>query len=185
MAVYPNQSPYSKRAKYSKLSSQTQQELLSEFCEALLSLRNTNEAVKFLIDLLTKSEALMLAKRIKIAKLLLEGRNYRQIENQLKVSHGTITKVAEWLTEGGEGFRIITKRTSKKSQKKTPEYVNLSQWSWLKRQYPSMFWPQLLIEEIIQSANKRQKQKISTALKKLDQKSKIYKDINRVLKKYC
>jgi uncharacterized protein YerC len=56
--------------KKSFLSKERQQELLSEFCESLLCLKTTDEAVKFLTDLLTKSEAIILAKRIKIAKII-------------------------------------------------------------------------------------------------------------------
>ena len=184
-SMYSNYSHYSKKEKHSELSLREQQELLSEFCESLLDLKNKDEAVNFLIDLLTKSEALMLAKRIAIAKLLLNGKHYREIEKALKVSHGTITKVAQWLAEGGEGFRVIVKRAKKRRPRQSASSsVDLSEWGSLKRRYPSMFWPELLIEEVIKSANKRQKQKIYNALKKLDKKSKIYCQTNSILKKY-
>lgn len=170
--------------KYSSLFAKIQQELLTEFCEALLNLKNTDEVVKFLIDLLTKSEALMLAKRIKIAKLLIEGKDYRTIGGLLKVSHGTIAKVAEWLTEAGEGFRLIAERTKKaKPQPESSWDLAMKDWKKFKRRYPIMFWPQILIEGIIQSANKKQKEKICQALKKLDHKSKLYKQFDKILRK--
>ncbi|PIS35080.1 MAG: hypothetical protein COT36_03970 [Parcubacteria group bacterium CG08_land_8_20_14_0_20_38_56] len=170
--------------KYHKLSLQIQQELLSEFCEALLNLKTTNEAVKFLTDLLTKSEAIMLAKRIRIAKLLIEGRNYREIENSVKVSHGTITKVAQWLAEAGEGFRMISRRIKKgKPKPETSFDLAMKDWKRFKRHFPIMFWPQLLIEGILKSADKRQKKEIYQAIRQLDHKSRLYKQINEVLKK--
>jgi len=168
--------------KYSRISRETQQELLTDFCEALLSIKNADEAVKFLTDLLTKSEVIMLAKRIKIAKLLIEGKDYKTIEGVLKVSHGTIAKVAAWLAEAGEGFRLIAERTRKEKPKPPTSWdYAMKDWRLFKRTHPIMFWPQLLIEEVIASANRKQREKIKRAVEKLDHKSKLYKQINKIL----
>ena len=169
-------------ARYSRISKGTQQELLTDFCEALLSIKTADEAVKFLTDLLTKSEVIMLAKRIKIAKLLIEGEDYKTIEGILKVSHGTIAKVAAWLAEAGEGFRLITERTKKEKPKPPTSWdYAMQEWKPLKRRYPLMFWPQLLIEEVIVNANRKQREKIKRAVEKLDHKSKLYRQINKIL----
>ncbi|RLC35333.1 MAG: hypothetical protein DRZ76_00320 [Candidatus Nealsonbacteria bacterium] len=74
----------------------------------------------FIIDLLTRQETITIAKRIKIAKFLIKGKNYRYIERTLNVSHGTIAKVNYWLAEGGEGFRLIVKKAHKKEHKPEP-----------------------------------------------------------------
>lgn len=170
--------------KYFQISAKNQQELLSEFCEALLNIHTTDEVVKFLSDLLTKSEVIMLAKRIKIAKLLIEGRHYETIERALNVSHGTIAKVAIWLSEAGEGFRLVAKRAKKPKPPSQGQGDLLAmEWRGLKRRYPMMFWPQLLIEGIVESANKKQKEKIRRAIQKLDHKSQTYKQINTILRK--
>jgi TrpR-related protein YerC/YecD len=169
-------------ARYSHIPKEIQQELLTDFCEALLTIKTPEEAVKFLTDLLTKSEVIMLAKRIKIAKLLIEGKDYKTIEGRLKVSHSTIAKVAAWLVESGEGFRLITERTKKEKPKPPTSWdYAMGEWKSFKRRYPTMFWPQLLIEEIIESANKKQREKIRRAIEKLDHKSKLYKQINKIL----
>lgn len=169
--------------KYARLSKEAQYELLNEFCDALCSIKTTDEAVKFLTDLLTPSEAVMLAKRIKIAKFLIEGKSYNAIENSLNVSQGTIAKVAAWLAEAGEGFRLIAERTPRKrSEKIQTEESSYGEWHLLKRRYPLMFWPQLLVEEIVQTANRKQRDKIESAIKKLDHKSKVYKDVTRMLR---
>jgi len=170
--------------KYATLSKEIQHELLGEFCDALCSVNTAHEAVDLLTDLLTPSETIMLAKRIRIAKLLIAGKSYETIGQSLQVSQSTIAKVASWLAESGEGFRLIVKRAPKEPAKNASlsSHYEKSDWDKLKRRYPMMFWPQLLVEEIVKTANRRQKEKISNALKKLDRKSKIYKDISHMLK---
>lgn len=164
------------------LSIEEQRKLLVEFCQALLSLKNIDEVVKFLTDLLTKKEVIALSKRIKIGKLLIEGKGYREIEGLLKVSHVTIAKVASWLAEAGEGFRLVTERTKKEKPKPPGSWdYAMEDWRKSRRRYPLMFWPQLLIEDIIKSANQRQKKRIYQALEKLDKKSKLYKQLNKML----
>jgi len=169
--------------KYSRISNKEKEELLKEFCEALSVLKTPQEIMDFIIDLLTKQEITMLARRIKIAKLLINGKNYRDIESSLKAGHSTVARVSQWLSEGGEGFRIITERT-KREKPKPPTSWNLAMGDWRKfrRRYPLMFWPQLLIEDVVRVMNKRQKDKIRQAIKKLDRKSSLYKQINQILK---
>lgn len=169
--------------RYAKISSREREELLKEFCEAISVLKNSQEIMDFVTDLLTKQETIMLAKRIKIAKLLIEGKNYRDIESSLKVGNATIARVNQWLLESGEGFRIIAKRTKKEKPKPPSSWdYAMEDWRRFRRRYPLMFWPQLLIEDIIKMMNKRQKDQIRQRIKKLDQKSIFYKQINRILK---
>ena len=92
------------------LSIEEQRRLFKEFCEAFLSLKNLDEMVEFLIDLLTKKEVITLAKRLKIAKLLIKGKPYREIQEEVKVSPPTIAKVAAWLEASGKGFKMIAER---------------------------------------------------------------------------
>lgn len=169
--------------KYSQISNKEKEELLQEFCEALSVLRNSQEIMNFITDLLTKQETVMLAKRIKIAKLLIAGKNYREIENLLKVGHSTVARVSQWLSEGGEGFRLITERTRREKLKPEISWdLGMNDWRRLRRRYPLMFWPQLLIEDVIKVMNKRQKDKVRQVIAKLDRKSNLYKQINKILK---
>jgi len=171
--------------KYSNLSFPTQKELLRDFAQALLSLETEDDAVKFLVDLLTKEEVIKLAKRIKIAQLILEGKEYRAIEQFLRVSHGTIAKVALWLREGGEGFKIALKNIKKTEGQLTKNEsfdLTLREWKRFKGKYSTMFWPSLLIEGIINSSDKQEKEKILESFKKLDRKSKIYKEVSEMFK---
>ncbi|MCL5010842.1 MAG: YerC/YecD family TrpR-related protein [Patescibacteria group bacterium] len=167
--------------KYIRLSLPAQKELLGDFAQALLSLKTEDDAIKFLVDLLTKEEVIKLAKRIKIAQFILEGREYRAIEQALRVSHSTIAKVAYWLREGGDGFKVALKNAKKHGGQLTKSEMfdsALMTWKKFKRKYPSMFWPSLLVEGILNSADEQDRKEIYRSLQKLDKKSKIYKEAN-------
>jgi len=172
--------------KYHELSNEEKEALLEEFCEAISVLSGPKEIMFFLADLLTKQEIIMLAKRIKTAKLLLEGKDYIEIQQSLKIGHSTISKISQWLAESGEGFRVISERTKKKKEKSremgilNPEAAK-EEWKQVKRRYPMIFWPQLLMEDIVKTMSQKQKDKVKLALKKLDRKSEIYQNINEIL----
>jgi len=171
----------SKYQRIQKLSKGEQEELLIELCEAVSSIRNSTEAAKFITDLLSRSEVEMIAKRLKIAKLLLEGKTYEEIRNSLKVSGGTIGRVNLWLKISGEGYRMIVTRTRKKEEKPLLGY----EWSsWLKahkRKYSQYYWPWLLWEEVMRNASRRKKEAIIKNLSKISDKEKIYKEFNQFL----
>lgn len=167
--------------KTAPLSKDRQEQLLRKFCEALVNLHTPQEVLPFLVDLLTKIELLTLTKRLQIATLLLDGEDYRTIEQALRVSHGTIARVAVWLADAGEGFRMAVERASK--QKQAPSFSREpSEWNKLKRRYPVMFWPQLLVEQIVQHASAKERERIQKAVERLDQKSKLYRQFNEVLR---
>ena len=170
--------------KYYKLPDKEKEALLQEFCEAISVLEDPQEIMNFLTDLLTGQEVIMLAKRIKAAKFLIEGKNYKEIQAAINMGQSTISRISQWLIESGEGFRVIAERTKKKEPKET-KLLNLEaakeEWKRTKGRYPIAFWPQLLVEDIMRTMNKKQKDKIRLALKKLDQKSDIYKNINKII----
>lgn len=55
---------------------------------------------------------------------------------------------------------------------------------WMRRRYPMYYWPQLLLEELIRSANKRKREQVLRAVEKLDQKSALYKQLQSLLKEW-
>jgi len=170
--------------KYQNLSLSTQKELLEDLCGAILFVKNKDEAVKLLVDLLTKEEVMKLAKRIKIAEMLLRGVNYYQIRHTLQTSEGTIAKVANWLKEGGEGFKLVFERRQTEKEKFSHSErfdILISEWKKVQRKNPMMFWPSLLIDSLVASADKKEKEKILQSIGKLDRKSKIYKEVSRFL----
>lgn len=171
-----------KFSKFHKLPKFKQQELLIGFCKALATIKNSQEAAQFLKDLLSEQEAEMLAKRLEIARLLLEGRNYGEIQTELKVSHGTVARVSAWLATSGEGYRLVVQRTPKEKKESLGEIYDPFSWRNIKRRYRSHFWLELAIEEMAKMANKKQKEKLLSILSRFGEKSKIYDELNTILK---
>lgn len=165
-----------------KLSKEEQEDLFFDLVNALVYTKSMGEAALFLQDLLTRKEAQNLSKRLRIAKLLISGMTYEEIEKQLHVSHSTVAKIVVWLNERGDGFRKIISRLPKKELEKEETWTDLSDWDKFKRQHPLYFWPELLLEEIVKNASRRHKDKIKNVLKRLDEKSKLHKRIEKYLK---
>ncbi|MEI8343994.1 MAG: Trp family transcriptional regulator [Candidatus Moraniibacteriota bacterium] len=70
--------------------------------EVISALKTKQEIVNFFLGLFSPSESLMLARRIQIAKLLLDGLNYEDIRKALGVGNSTIQKTDLWLHGGDE-----------------------------------------------------------------------------------
>jgi len=168
----------------SKLSKEEQEKLIIGLCRALSLLRDPIEAAQFLKDILSAQEAEMLAKRLKVAELLVAGLTYVEISKDLKVSSATIAKVYEWLKLSGDGYRLVLERMPKKERKtedSLDEKFDPFSWRNVKRRFPLYFWPQLLLENIIKSAKEKDKKKFREILDKMDKKSALYKQINKAL----
>lgn len=164
-----------------KLSKKEQEDLIFDLVYALTKSQNLNEAALFLQDLLTKKEAEILSKRLRIAKLLINGMTYQQISNNLYVSHGTVAKIAVWLAEKGDGFRRIVEKLPGKDAEKETIGVSFD-WDKFKRKHALYFWPELLLEQIVKSANEKQKEKIKEVLERLEEKSDLHKKIEKLLR---
>ena len=160
-----------------KLSPKEETDLIIKFCQAIASISKTEEAALFVRDLLSKPEVRMLAKRLKIAEMLIKGEKYEDIIEQLKVSASTIARVNVWLNQSGEGYRLVLNRTSRIKEPRKPV------WTGLKRKYPMYYWPEILLKEIIYSANKKQKDKLKLLLDKLDEKNELIKELDEMLRK--
>ena len=93
-----------------KLSKEKQEDLGFDLVNAMVTANSLADAALFVQDLLTRNEVKILSKRLRIAKLLLSGMTYEEIEKDLHVSHGTVAKIAAWLTQRGDGFRNIIKK---------------------------------------------------------------------------
>lgn len=163
-----------------KLSRKEQEDLVFDLVNALVKAQSVADAALFLQDLLTKAEMKMLSRRLRIAKLLLSGLTYEQIEENLHVSHSTVAKIAAWLSERGDGFRKIIERLPQ--QKDVKSWEDYSDWDRFKRQYSLYFWPELLLEEIVKNANQKQKERIKSVLERLEEKSELHKKIEKLLR---
>jgi TrpR-related protein YerC/YecD len=143
--VNPRNLDYSSKMKY-----------LDLLWTSIAQLETREEVKQFFKDLLSESEAIMLARRIEIAKRLLEGESYTQMSSELRVGADTIAKVQNWLISGFGGYekavngfkKELDNRFNKASKvKKNKPYG----FDWLKQKYPLHF---LLFNLISKTKNK-------------------------------
>lgn len=163
-----------------KLSPKEQEQFLLEFCEAMLSLKSLKEVVSFLKDIFTKQEIEMISKRLKIARLLLEGKTYEEIRKDLKVSNGTISRVNVWLKISGEGYRMVVERTKPAKEYTVVDEIREANLAY-KKKYPMYFWPELLYERITKDLSQRRKEEIKKALQAAESKEDLYQIMDRLL----
>lgn len=78
--------------------------------QAILKLKNTDEAKRFFRDLLTEPEILDFAERWKVARLLDKGVSYTEISRQVWMSSKTIARIQRWLKRGKGGYRMVLDR---------------------------------------------------------------------------
>lgn len=122
---------------------------------SIAQLESREEVKIFFKDLLSESESLMLARRIEIAKRLMDGQSYETIAQELKVGMDTINRVQRWLISGSggyekavSGFKKELDRRFKKSS--VQEKNKLYGFDWLKKKYPMQF----LLFNLISSGKK-------------------------------
>ena len=172
--------------KSKKLSKREVEDLFYKLCMVVSKTDDIADAAKLLRDLLSSTEAEMIAKRIKIAERLIEEATYKEISEELKTSSATIFKVQEWLNVSGDGYRKAIKKTKGRNLRNdvTLSTYDSSNWADLKRKLPMYFWPQIVLENVIATANKKQQEKIKTVLKqvkKMEEKHPLYARIDKIM----
>lgn len=83
-----------------------------QLVEAVLSLKNSNEAERFLRDLMTEGEIKEFANRLEAASLLSKDVQYNAIIESTGLSSTTIARISKWLKGSAGGYRIILSRLS-------------------------------------------------------------------------
>ena len=163
-----------------KLNKQQQEGLFVKLARAVALLRNPVEGAEFIKDLLSESEVIMLARRLQVAELLIEGKTYREISKELKVGLNTIVKIQTWLNLYGEGYRSVVAKVSKQA-KDRQEPDPHRPFAELKRKYPLYFWPQLLLEELVKTANKREKERLRKIISQSKEKTQLSRQLSKLL----
>lgn len=92
-----------------KLNIKEKQELLNLLWTSVEQSRTKKDIENFFKDLLSESEAIMLARRILIAKELLEGKTYEEIMKKFGVGQSTVRNVRLWLESGWGGYERVLK----------------------------------------------------------------------------
>lgn len=91
---------------------------ISNLWNTITLINNRDETVLFLKELLTPTEVRMFAKRIQIAKMLLEGYKYEDIIPFVRVTPNTINSVNNQLQFGDGGYIKIIERLIKIEQRR-------------------------------------------------------------------
>jgi TrpR-related protein YerC/YecD len=80
---------------------------LTDLFETILKLETIDEAYDFFEDLCTINEIKDMSDRLEVAKLLMEGETYEQIEAKTKMSSATISRVNRCLQYGSGGYKKL------------------------------------------------------------------------------
>ena len=96
-----------------KLDKETLNQISERLITIIIKLQNKDEASAFLEDLLTKTERIMLAKRLAITIMLERGYPFQVISQSLKVSEATISVMRDRIDRGGRGFKNILEKLEK------------------------------------------------------------------------
>jgi len=78
--------------------------------EAILKLKNLDEARRFFRDLLTEKEIMEFGQRWKVARMLARRMRYTKIAQETGMSSTTIARVHKWLKKGMGGYKLILER---------------------------------------------------------------------------
>lgn len=164
-----------------KLDKRQTQDLIIDFCECIAATKNSQEAAQLLTDLLGKQELEMLARRLKVAELLLEEFTYDDIQKFLKISRPTIARVQTWLQNSGEGYRLVIERTkgNKNSRRENEKSFTLTG---MKKKYPIYYWPQIALEYWVKNSSKKRKEEMVNLLSKIEEKQGVYKELAILLR---
>jgi TrpR-related protein YerC/YecD len=128
------------KVKAHELSEVERKRILTDFFIMVASLDNTEEVEKFLKDLLTPSEQVMIARRIQIAKMLLSGATHEDIRNKLHVGLTTISLVERWLNAGFGGYKLaLRKKKTKNNTRASSSADEPFSFAQLRKKYPAHF----------------------------------------------
>lgn len=91
-------------------------QILNELYWVLADVRKPEEMKQFLGDFFTKTERIMLAKRLALAGMILKDYDIETIKQVLHVSTGTMYRMKEKLERGGQGFKVGINRIIRKDE---------------------------------------------------------------------
>lgn len=95
---------------------EAQTAVANRLLDALLCLRNRQEAAALLEDLCTIQELQDMRKRLQVAGLLKDGHNYQEIGRLTAMSTATISRVNRSLRYGAGGYELVLARLDEKKE---------------------------------------------------------------------
>jgi len=149
------------RIRPSSINHQERYTLLDELWSMIALLDDIDEVRNFFRDLLSETEAVMLARRIRIAKLLLENNSYADIHEKTQAAPSTIASVQRWLEGQNGGYRKslpkLQKEVKRRGQVALKSRAGMEPYSleWMKKKYPLHFLISNAIDEYKLKAPRR------------------------------
>lgn len=122
--VYYTSVIYCRRmTKVSKHKINREGKIIYDFWRVASALHTKEEVKNFLKSLLTPTEMLMLAKRVEIAKLLMQGYKYDFITREVQVTNATVAHVKDSLVKGSfNGYVVPLERVHKADRRAQKEH---------------------------------------------------------------
>jgi len=105
---------YEKEKRLEKLSKDEILDLTFDLINIFGQIRSSADAANLIKDLLTADEIKDLAKRLRIAKLLLENKSQREIAIGVHASLATISKISIWLQQSDGSLKKSINRLPEK-----------------------------------------------------------------------
>ncbi len=129
------------KVKPHEISEKEGKRIIFDFLSVVDRLKTKKEISDFFLGLLTASEALMFARRIQIARMLIEGKSYGDIKNRLRVGTNTIQRADRWLHKGdSKDFEWLMKVIAEGKEKENKQFQKES----MLNRYPQhRFWSEL------------------------------------------
>jgi TrpR-related protein YerC/YecD len=128
---------------------------LNNFWSVVTLLEDKEQVKDFLKSLLTHTEMKMLAKRIQIAKMLLEEYKYKDIRGYVRVTDPTISRISNILENNGKGLKIAIKYLQKIETEADQKRMNIS--SSIKKKYSIYFLPEKILAHTQSKLKRSQK----------------------------
>lgn len=98
------------KVRFHEIDGRERRRIVGELLDVVSGIKSRDEMFELLFRLLTPSEVIMLARRLQIAKLLLENVGYDEICKRHHVSHRTIADVEGWLRENPTRAGLVSRR---------------------------------------------------------------------------
>jgi uncharacterized protein YerC len=132
------------RVKAKHLSENQRIETLDALYTSAGTLQGRDSAKKFLRNLLTESERIMLGRRILIARELLMGATHDQVVEKYKVGKDTTLRISRWLDDQLPGYEDVIfdmeKELEKRKKRSNEKHLFATSALYrLKKKYPLHF----------------------------------------------
>ena len=99
------------------LDEHVKKEQMEELAEAMLTIRNQEEAFLFFEDIFTIKELQAVAQRLAVAQMLKQRVTYQEIAEKTGASTATISRVNRSLSYGAGGYQTVLARMEQNGAK--------------------------------------------------------------------